>query len=223
MPAPAVERLLTTVHPLLLRTDPTLTRLGGRPELPAVFAELEAGTERSLWNMQVRVGASFAHRTRPLNDATRARGVEERMVQDRVQAARSPLVTTYDPDLRVGSVATQLMVLDERYAVLPGVPGTAEAWSAYGTADPDIVGLARAAFMETWDAAVHWSDAGLRPPLPQRRFDIAMLLVEGQTDREIADDLGISARTVSVEVRAVVDWLGARSRTHAIAMLVGAA
>jgi DNA-binding NarL/FixJ family response regulator len=32
-----------------------------------------------------------------------------------------------------------------------------------------------------------------------------------------------AARTVSVEVRGIVDWLGARSRTHAVAVLVGAA
>ncbi|QIM21169.1 helix-turn-helix transcriptional regulator [Phycicoccus sp. HDW14] len=223
MPGPAVERFLATVHPLLRDADPALSRLGERHELVAVFGDLEARTRRSLWNMQVSVGAAFAHRTRPLNASSRARGIEERMIHDRTQAARLPLVTTYDPHLRVGSVSTQLMVLDERYAVLPGAPGTDDTWSAFGTADPDLVALARAAFLETWEAAVPWSEAGLRPPLPQRRFDVAMLLVDGRSDREIAGELGISARTVSLEVRAVIDWLGARSRSHAVAMLVGAA
>ncbi|MGG5258584.1 helix-turn-helix transcriptional regulator [Phycicoccus avicenniae] len=223
MPGPAVDLFLRTVEPLLRHGDPVVARLGDRRELPEVFARLEAGTERSMWNMQVQVGPWMARRTRRLNDTMRARSVDERMVHDLVGARRHPLATTLDPQLRVGAVVTQLMVLDERYAVLPGLPGAAGVGATHGTDDPDLVALAAAAFLETWDAAVPWSQAGLRPPLPPRRFEVAALLMDGHADREIAEELGVSERTVSADIRAVVDWLGARNRGHAVAMLVGAA
>ncbi len=61
-----------------------------------------------------------------------------------------------------------------------------------------------------------------RPALPERTLEVALLLADGASDAEIAEALGISRRTVSAEVRAVIDWAGARSRGHAIALLVGA-
>ncbi|QKE85194.1 helix-turn-helix domain-containing protein [Arthrobacter sp. NEB 688] len=58
--------------------------------------------------------------------------------------------------------------------------------------------------------------------MPERRFHVALLLLEGHSDQEVADALQVGARTVSHEVRAVVAWLGARNRSQAVAMLVGA-
>ena len=52
--------------------------------------------------------------------------------------------------------------------------------------------------------------------------DIALLLVDGATDREIAGALGVSERTVSADVREVIRRLGARSRAQAIALISGA-
>ncbi|WP_169742089.1 LuxR C-terminal-related transcriptional regulator [Phycicoccus jejuensis] len=51
---------------------------------------------------------------------------------------------------------------------------------------------------------------------------MALFLLDGHSDREIATALGVGARTVSHEVREVVAWLGARNRSHAVAMLVAA-
>ena len=51
--------------------------------------------------------------------------------------------------------------------------------------------------------------------------DIALLLVEGATDREIARSLGVSERTVSGDLRQMCARLGARSRAHAIALISG--
>jgi DNA-binding NarL/FixJ family response regulator len=114
-------------------------------------------------------------------------------------------------------------VSDSRFAMVLGPDGELPGPVTYCTEDPEVVALACAAFLEVWEGSVSWEEAGLRPPLPERRFRVALLLIDGMTDREIADELGTSVRTVSAEVRAVVDWLGARSRTHAVAMLVGAA
>ncbi|WP_084696883.1 helix-turn-helix transcriptional regulator [Phycicoccus jejuensis] len=67
-----------------------------------------------------------------------------------------------------------------------------------------------------------WQELGLRTPLPERPFRVALFLLDGHSDREIATALGVGARTVSHEVREVVAWLGARNRSHAVAMLVAA-
>ena len=42
---------------------------------------------------------------------------------------------------------------------------------------------------------------GQHPPFTPRMVDIALLLVDGATDREIARSLGVSERTVSADVR----------------------
>ncbi|HMM96910.1 helix-turn-helix transcriptional regulator [Phycicoccus sp.] len=133
-----------------------------------------------------------------------------------------PLATSLEPALRVGAVPLSLLVADERWLVFsPPVSRPAPEYAWY-TEDPTLVAAASAAFLECWEASLPWQEAGLRPPLPERRLQVALLLLDGHSDREIAEELGVSARTVSAEVRAIVDWLGARSRSHAVAMLVGA-
>ena len=62
---------------------------------------------------------------------------------------------------------------------------------------------------------------GRRPPYTRRMVAIAGLLVDGATDREIARELGVCERTVSADVRAMSQRLGARSRAHAIALISG--
>jgi len=52
--------------------------------------------------------------------------------------------------------------------------------------------------------------------------ELSFLLIDGATDRQIARRLNVSERTVSNEVRELVNRLGATSRIHAIAMLAGA-
>ena len=50
---------------------------------------------------------------------------------------------------------------------------------------------------------------GEEPPFTRRMVDIAFLLVDGATDREIARTLGVSERTVSADVREMSLRLGA--------------
>jgi DNA-binding NarL/FixJ family response regulator len=73
-----------------------------------------------------------------------------------------------------------------------------------------------------WDAAVPLEESGAPQPLPPRTLQVALRLVDGFTDKAIAAELGVSERTVSGEVKRVVEWAGARSRGHAVALLVGA-
>ena len=53
--------------------------------------------------------------------------------------------------------------------------------------------------------------------LTPREADVLRLLMESYTDREIADALFLSPRTVSWHVRHILDKLGANSRRDAVA------
>ena len=86
--------------------------------------------------------------------------------------------------------------------------------------DPDVVG-ARSASSSGVASAEPAVPEGEQPPFTRRMVDIALLLVDGATDREIARSLGVSERTVSADVREMSRRLGARSRAHAIALISG--
>ena len=58
-------------------------------------------------------------------------------------------------------------------------------------------------------------------PLTNREIDIAQLVAQGLTNREIADRRHISERTVDTHVRSVIGKLGARSRTQIAAWVSG--
>lgn len=50
---------------------------------------------------------------------------------------------------------------------------------------------------------------------------MVQLVALGRTSPEIADELGISASTVTTHVRNAMDKLGARSRAHLVAKALG--
>ncbi|WP_346911011.1 LuxR C-terminal-related transcriptional regulator [uncultured Roseibium sp.] len=56
--------------------------------------------------------------------------------------------------------------------------------------------------------------------LTGRQKSVIRMLACGQTSKEIASELGISPATVKCHVRAAVERLQARNRSHAIAILV---
>ena len=58
-------------------------------------------------------------------------------------------------------------------------------------------------------------------PLTNREIDIAQLVAQGLTNREIADRRHISERTVDTHVRSVIGKLGVRSRTQIAAWVAG--
>jgi DNA-binding NarL/FixJ family response regulator len=50
---------------------------------------------------------------------------------------------------------------------------------------------------------------------------VAQLLAQGVADRQIANRLGVSERTVAGEVRRIVELLGGTNRTSAAALIAG--
>ena len=97
------------------------------------------------------------------------------------------------------------------------VVGDSTGEAVWTSLDPGVVGGAVGLFERVWHAAARPLPEGEEPPFTRRMVDIAFLLVDGATDREIARALGVSERTVSADVREMSSRLGARSRAHAIA------
>ena len=61
------------------------------------------------------------------------------------------------------------------------------------------------------------------PGLSKRQLEVARLLATGAKDQTIARQLDMSARTVERDVRAILEELGARSRTEAVLAMSGRA
>ncbi|QKE85193.1 LuxR C-terminal-related transcriptional regulator [Arthrobacter sp. NEB 688] len=222
MSRPAMQRLLAHVARLAEEGSPVLRPL---PALTDVIAELEgveARTTRSVWNMQRDIRLPVIRLSTDMDARARSRHIAERVVYPVDRARACPLITSFEPTLRVAPVVLPLLVADERDVVM-GLATYDDPAFAWGSRDAEVAHLAAAAFLETWETARPWREAGLREPLPPRRLEVALGMADGLADREIAAALGVSPRTVAVEVRAVLDWLGARNRGHGIAMLVGAA
>lgn len=156
----------------------------------------------------------------PREDAT-ARGVRFRPVVDR-SASPVALFASHLRGLRVGDVPEALVVVDRRTALVPGAPGTAGRDDTWATEDPVVVAGAITVFEDVWDTSLPALPEGEGPPLGPRTVRVALLLGEGASDKEIAATLGTSARTVSAEVRRVIQVLGARGRAHAVAIIAGA-
>lgn len=55
-------------------------------------------------------------------------------------------------------------------------------------------------------------------PLTPREEHVLVALAEGLTNDEIADELHVSAATVHTHMGSVLAKLGARNRTHAVAL-----
>jgi DNA-binding NarL/FixJ family response regulator len=56
-----------------------------------------------------------------------------------------------------------------------------------------------------------------QPTLTSRQDEILSLLADGQTDREIAERLFLSRRTVSWHIRLILDFFGVGTRREAVA------
>ena len=54
--------------------------------------------------------------------------------------------------------------------------------------------------------------------LSERQMQVLALVAEGSTDKEIALQLGLSAKTISSYMKHIRARLGAQSRAHAVAL-----
>lgn len=205
-------------HVLIDRGDPRFTFVSTVEDVAQPLALREASIRVSMWNMQ-RHHTIHSLRSSTAHDASlRRRGVEQRMIlPTRVVQRRSPLASSFEPGLRLAPVAHPLMVCDQRWILV----GDSTGDTVWTSSDPEVVGQAATFYDDLWRAAVPALPEGQHPPFTRRMVDIALHLVDGATDREIARSLGVSERTVSADVREMSSRLGARSRAQAIALISG--
>lgn len=208
----AVTNSLVATH------DPSLRYLGTTSEAGLALAEMAAQTRSTVWNLQ-RLMTFYALRdSRRITEAARRRGVTSRLVVNPASIHVSPLLSSYERDVRIGPVTFPLMILDSRHVVVPGRDGD----SIWTSSDPEVVALSIRAFEVVWTASRPAVAPDEDPPLTPRMVDIAWLLAEGASDRQISRELGVSERTVSADVREMGRRLGTTNRAHTIARLCGA-
>lgn len=217
----AVLAFIDEVRELMLAGDSRVRLLGPREAATDVLDQFSTHPQRRAWNMQWTLGSRSIIEHPDANATSRAFGTDLRMLVPLKALLRAPLNVHLETPLRVGAVPYPLLVVDE-LAFLAGPLGTPLADTFWAAEDPALVERAASAYLTVWDAAVPVAESVAPPPLPARALQVALCLVDGMTDREIAARLGVSERTVSAEVRRVVEWAGARSRGHAVALLVGA-
>ena len=124
-------------------------------------------------------------------------------------------------DIRDASPDTQLVVLTT--AQEPSIVQRAQTAGALGVVaragDPRE--LARAVLFAGRGQPYVCSTLREAPPAPQlsaRQEHILALLSEGLNTQDIADRLGVSPETVKSHVKVILHKLGARGRTHAVAI-----
>ena len=215
--APGWE-LFAQWHELIDRGDPRFTRVATVDAAGDAVARLAARTRTSAWNMQRHNSIDDLGDPQGLEAESRRRGLELRYILPRrVAEVRSPLVSSYYSYLRLAPVAHPLLVSDRRQILV----GDATGETVWTSTDPGVVAGAVRLYEWLWEVAEPAVPEGEDPPFTPRMVEVAVLLVRGATDREIARSLRVSERTVSAEVREMSIRLGARSRAHAIALISG--
>ncbi len=203
---------------LLEARDPSMRFLGMTADGGRVFAELLATQRGSVWNMQRVMTFHSVRDGKAQTDALRRRGVKMRLVVNPASLSFCPILSSYDPQLRVGPIVGPLMIMGSELVVVPGTDGD----SIWTSTDREVVDFGIRAYDAMWSASVPAVPVGELPPLTPRMLEIAWLLADGASDRKISRDLGISERTVSNEVREIGRRLGAANRARTIARICGA-
>ncbi len=207
------------LHELIDAGSPVLRRLGDMSQAEAIMRHLADDTRHSVWNMQRAASAGDLLTMLAEVEEIGVRGLESRPIYSRGALLRSPLLTSVAPDIRVGPVMDPFMVIDRRLVVV----NDAHAHTIWTSDDPDVVDRGTAYFEAEWAAAIPAVPAGEDPPFTRRMALVGAHLATGRTDREIAEAVHLSVRTVSAEVKEISRRLGATGRAHAIARINGAA
>ncbi len=209
---------VTLTQSLMAERDASLRYLGMSAEAGRALAALAGQTRSTIWIAQRRVSFYALREGRRLDKAARRRGVAARLVVNPASITRNPVLSSYEPAVRVGAVPSHLVILDSRHIVLASRDGD----TMWTSSEPDLVARAVRAYEAVWSASHPAVPGGGEPPLTPRMVEICWLLADGASDRVISRSLGISERTVSNEVREIGRRLGAANRAHTIARICGA-
>jgi DNA-binding CsgD family transcriptional regulator len=211
------------VQDSLVADDGTFRLLSSQLEIAAHLRDLPDRTHRRVWSMAERSTLGSLRRGHAETLRSAERGLDCRSLLSPF-AVRVRLVTSFlRPDTapcRIIVVPGSMLLADD-VLLVAGRRGSPISTTIWRTEDADVVARAAAAFEDVWAAARPIEEVALLPALDERELMVALGMIDGDTDREIADRLGIAPRTVQVLVRRVIDWCGARNRTHAVALMAG--
>lgn len=207
-----------------LEADDGAFRLLGTPlDMDKHLRDLPDQTHRRVWTMAERASLGSLRRGHEQTLRSVARGVDCRTLLSPF-AVRVRLITSFmrrdAAPCRVVVVPGSMLLADD-VLLVGGRRGTPLATTIWRTEDPDLVQRSAAAHEGVWATAVPVEEAADYAALTERELAVALGMIDGDTDAEIAARLGIAPRTVQVLVRRIVDWSGARNRTHAVALLAG--
>ncbi len=208
------------IQGLAVSGDPRLTEVGSVDELLASQAEdAGSGLRHSMWHMTHLPTWPEVRAARGLTDRRR-RGLDVRYVTSERSLASLPMLSSHHhPYLRVGPVVGPMLIIDHAVVYVGAPFGHRRTGTVWSSAHPPVLSEAVRCFETTWSAARRAVAPGEDPPFTRRMVDIAFLLTEGASDREIARHLHVSERTVSADVAEIIRRLGARGRAHAIALI----
>lgn len=207
-----------------LEDDDGAFRLLGTPlDMDKHLRDLPDLTHRRVWTMAERASLGSLRRGHEQTLRSVARGVDCRTLLSPF-AVRVRLITSFlrrdTSPCRVVVVPGSMLLADD-VLLVGGRRGSPLATTIWRTEDPDLVERSAAAHEDVWASAVPVEEAAEYSALTERELAVALGMIDGDTDQEIAARLGIAPRTVQVLVRRIIDWCGARNRTHAVALLAG--
>lgn len=207
-----------------VRVAPGLTRLGvGFDGAAEGLAEAMSRVRHSVCSLQRTMTLRDELMLRDLSLEVEARGVVRTAIVAPDVLVAHPLATSFRPTLRVGPVFIPLLVGDRSILVLAGAPSPSGKPTVWASTEGELLRRGLQVCETTERLSVPALTPGEDPPFTARQVEVAVLLMGGATDQTIAKQLGISTRTVSAEVRRLVQGVGATSRAAAVAILSGVA
>jgi two-component system, NarL family, nitrate/nitrite response regulator NarL len=132
-----------------------------------------------------------------------------------------------EPPASNAAVAPVLALVSAPHEARRALRGGARGALARGTPTESIAPAAAAVAAGHWvideafaEALLDWGEAPSAPLalLSPREHEVLGLLSEGLSNREIAERLGISRHTAKFHVNAILDKLGASTRTEAVVL-----
>jgi DNA-binding CsgD family transcriptional regulator len=193
----------------------------GQAEVMQRLTTLESRTRRTVWNTVPTMIFDPEDIANVLDTRSRQRGVDVQTITLPRTLRFHPLLTSLNPNVRIGPVLFKCIVVDAQVAVIAGpdtVDGATTAWLA-----------SEGEFLERTLTLWHATHAESRPALPEgagpplspRQLDVARAVCLGKTDAAIARQIGTSERTIARHVAAILELTQASSRAEAVLNMLG--
>lgn len=199
----------------------TVQHLVGLAAMVVQLKRIAPAATATAWVMQPQYAYDPEDPGVALTRAARLRGVETRLITRPATVNTHPLLSSIFPRTLLGPVFLRALVIDGRQALIGGPDDVSGQRTSWYTTVPDIVD----AVTDLWHATLPLCEPilppGATPPLTDRQLEVARLLCVGHEDHEIADLLGLSALTVELEVKVLLEELQVRNRTEAVLTMRG--